>query len=87
MKLLNVSQVCDTCGISRSRLYGLIKAGEFPPGILISKGSRRWPSEAVEGWIREKIANADAAERSLGQARRAASRRAVEARLARRALG
>lgn len=84
-KLLTARDVCDLCRISRSRLYTLVKVGEFPPGVLISRNSRRWTADQVEAWIESKISAADAADKTFGEAARASSRRAVEARRARRA--
>ncbi|TXF13703.1 helix-turn-helix transcriptional regulator [Pelomicrobium methylotrophicum] len=86
-KLLTARDVCDLCRISRSRLYYLVKAGQFPAGVLISRNSRRWTADQVEAWIAAKIAAADVADKTFGESARASSRRAVEARLARRSQG
>ena len=36
--------------LNRTRVYGLIRQGKFPPPIKIGKSSR-WQRSAVDGWI------------------------------------
>lgn len=51
---LPIGQVTVAAGISTSRVYELIKRGEFPPGDLIGKQSRRWKSTDITTWLIEQ---------------------------------
>ncbi len=48
----NIAQtvVIDRVGVSRTTLYEMIKAGEFPQPIRV-RGRVLWPEQAVEDWI------------------------------------
>lgn len=58
-KLLRLSAVEDQTGLSRSVIYRMIKAGEFPAPIQLT-GARAvaWPSSSVDTWIQSRIASA-----------------------------
>lgn len=51
---MTIAQVIAAVGISASRVYELIKLGEFPPGDLIGKQSRRWKSTNIAAWLIEQ---------------------------------
>lgn len=51
---LKVSDVCAAVGFSTSRIYALIKQGDFPPGDLIGAQSRRWKSTDLAAWLNEQ---------------------------------
>lgn len=53
--LLRLPGVCALVGLSKSQIYRLIRAGEFPPGISFGANSVAWPAEHVNAWIAEKI--------------------------------
>ncbi|EAN8120757.1 AlpA family transcriptional regulator [Salmonella enterica] len=53
--LLRLPGVCSLVGLSKSQIYRLIRAGEFPPGISLGANSVAWPAEHVNAWIAEKI--------------------------------
>ncbi|HDS1061376.1 helix-turn-helix transcriptional regulator [Pseudomonas sp. 22373] len=53
--LLRLPGVCALVGLSKSQIYRLIRAGEFPPGISLGANSVAWPAEHVNAWIAEKI--------------------------------
>jgi prophage regulatory protein len=38
-------------GLSRSSLYAMMDAGEFPRPIRIGKRAVAWPQSAVEAWL------------------------------------
>ena len=50
VKLLRAAEVMDRCGIGRTMLYGLIKAGAFPAPVKVGRGSR-WRSDEIDRWI------------------------------------
>jgi prophage regulatory protein len=49
--LLKAQTVQATTGLSRSKLYAMVKAGKFPAPIRLSARCVRWTSESVRGWI------------------------------------
>ena len=53
--LLRLPSVCAQVGLSKSQIYRLIRAGEFPAGISLGVNSVAWPAECVNAWIAEKI--------------------------------
>lgn len=57
-KLLRLNQVLDRVGLSRSTLYALIKAGEFPRQRQLSARSVGWVEAEVNAWIASKIGQA-----------------------------
>lgn len=58
--LLRLPSVCALVGLSKSQIYRLIKAGEFPAAIQLGANSVAWPAERVNAWIAEKINAAQA---------------------------
>lgn len=55
--MLDVKEVSKRTGISRSVLYTLIQAGQFPKAIQLTKKTVRWADSDVEGWLQNKIAS------------------------------
>ncbi|HUE91869.1 AlpA family transcriptional regulator [Pseudomonas sp.] len=53
--LLRLPSVCAMVGLSKSQIYRLIRAGEFPAGISLGANSVAWPAEHVNAWVAEKI--------------------------------
>lgn len=55
-KLLRLKTVENLTGLSRSSIYRMVKAGEFPPPIKLT-GSRSvaWVTEEVDAWIQARI--------------------------------
>jgi len=53
--LLRLPGVCALVGLSKSQIYRLIRAGEFPAGISLGANSVAWPTEQVRAWVAEKI--------------------------------
>jgi prophage regulatory protein len=49
--LLKARTVQAQTGLSRSKLYAMVKAGKFPAPIRLSARCVRWTSESVRGWI------------------------------------
>lgn len=46
-----IAAVKQAVGFSTSRIYDLIRRGEFPPGDLIGAQSRRWKSTDIANWL------------------------------------
>lgn len=53
--LLRLPSVCALVGLSKSQVYRLIRAGEFPSPVRIGANSVAWPAERVNAWVHEKI--------------------------------
>lgn len=53
--LLRLPSVCALVGLSKSQVYRLIRAGEFPAAIQLGANSVAWPTERVQAWIADKI--------------------------------
>ncbi|MEM8142325.1 AlpA family phage regulatory protein [Morganella morganii] len=53
--LLRLPSVCELVGLSKSQIYRMIRAGEFPAGISLGANSVACPAEQVHAWVAEKI--------------------------------
>ncbi|TBU77176.1 helix-turn-helix transcriptional regulator [Phytopseudomonas daroniae] len=53
--LLRLPSVCAQVGLSKSQIYRLIRAGEFPAPVRLGPNSVAWPAEHVSAWVCEKI--------------------------------
>ena len=41
-------------GLSRSTIYALMDAGDFPRPIRIGKRAVAWPQSAIEAWLAQR---------------------------------
>lgn len=57
-RLERIDSVCARTGLSRSSIYRLMKAGEFPSNLPLASRSRCWDAAAVDAWINIRIAAA-----------------------------
>ncbi|XHY18416.1 hypothetical protein SuNHUV7_32290 (plasmid) [Pseudoseohaeicola sp. NH-UV-7] len=48
-------------GLSRSSIYAMMDAGEFPRPIRIGKRAVAWPSTAIEAWLASRPVSKGAA--------------------------
>lgn len=55
LQLLRLSAVLSRVGLSKSQIYRMIKAGDFPAPISIGANSVRWPSHDIDAWITGKL--------------------------------
>lgn len=44
----------DRLGISKSSFYGLVKSGEFPKPVRITKQRVGWRESIVDEWVRNR---------------------------------
>lgn len=58
-KLLRLPAVCEATGLTRSTLYRLVAASRFPRPAKIASNLSVWPSNEVECWIADRIAERD----------------------------
>ncbi len=49
--LLTVAEVARRIRVSRSTLYVMLKAGQFPPAPYRVRGRPLWPATLVDEWI------------------------------------
>lgn len=54
-QMLAIAGVENVVGLKKSKIYQLIKEGEFPSGLKLGTRTRRWPSSQIQGWINKKI--------------------------------
>lgn len=59
MKLLTAKQVLAMIGIGRTTLYAMMREGEFPKPIQITKGRVAWIGSEVEKWVMERAEQRD----------------------------
>jgi prophage regulatory protein len=53
-KLIRLPVVLERVGYSRSRVYDLIKAKEFPKPVKLGKRASAWVEEEVDAWINSR---------------------------------
>ncbi|MDA7855863.1 AlpA family phage regulatory protein [Pseudomonadales bacterium] len=60
-KLIRIKDVCNMTGISRSHVYFLSSAGNFPRSVsLVPNGSSKaWVESEITHWIEQRIADRD----------------------------
>jgi prophage regulatory protein len=57
-RLLRLPEVRVRVGLSRSHIYGLIKAGAFPKPIPLGARAVAWVASEIDGWVAERIKSA-----------------------------
>lgn len=50
-RLLRLAQVKDTVGLGKTRIYELIKSGEFPAPCKPGGSASRWSENEVLSWV------------------------------------
>lgn len=54
--MLRRRQVEARTGLSRSTIYQRIADGEFPASVSLGGRAVGWPSDAIDAWIADRIA-------------------------------
>ena len=49
--LLKLNDVLNLCQLSKSTLYRMIRAGDFPEPVALNKRAVAWKTEEIEAWI------------------------------------
>lgn len=57
-QLLPMKAVSERVGYSESKLYAMIREGEFPSGRKLATGGVRWLDSEIDEWIRRAYAQA-----------------------------
>jgi prophage regulatory protein len=58
-KVMNLNDVLATLGISKSTLYRLIGAGQFPKPFKLGERLNAWRVETIEAWLNAQSANVE----------------------------
>ena len=53
--LLPIRSVQAQTNLGRTKIYDLIRKGEFPAPIKLGARTARWPAAAIDAWIQKKI--------------------------------
>jgi prophage regulatory protein len=56
-RLIRFAEVKHRVGLSRSTVWRLEKANQFPKSIRISSGRRAWLESAIDDWISSKASS------------------------------
>jgi prophage regulatory protein len=56
--ILRLPAIKERSGLSRSSIYQLIKAGQFPAPVALGKRAVGWDSTEIDAWIEERLAEA-----------------------------
>ena len=49
-RLINIKEVCELLGISRSSVHKRLSEGTFPQSVRVGPRTVRWPLDAIEAW-------------------------------------
>ena len=55
MSMLNIKQVCTKCGLSRSTIYRLMNAGDFPKAVKLTAKRIAFRVEDIEHWLATRV--------------------------------
>ena len=60
-RLIRIRTVINITGISKSYIYQLVKAGEFPKPVQLIKGGKAvaWIESEIQEWVESRIADRD----------------------------
>ena len=59
LQVLRLNEVRRLTGLSRSHVYRLEAAGDFPRRIKLSTRASAWIASEIEGWLAGRIATRD----------------------------
>lgn len=57
MHILRLPEVSHATGLSRSTIYRLVQAGNFPPSLKLTARTIGWYSTDIENWIATRAAS------------------------------
>lgn len=56
MRILRLPEVSQATGLSRSTIFRLVRAGNFPPSVKLTARTIGWYSTDIETWIAARAA-------------------------------
>ena len=60
LSLLRLPQVIERVGMRRTAIYDGVSRGTFPRPIKLGRRCVAWPSDVIDAWVRERIAESRA---------------------------
>jgi len=54
LKILRLPDLCDKVGLKSSAIYEMVKAGEFPAPVKLTKRSSGWIESEANEWLLKK---------------------------------
>lgn len=55
-RLIRIGEVCNTVGLSRSKVRLMVREGEFPKHIQLTATTVAWDFDQVQAWIQQRLA-------------------------------
>ena len=49
--MLRPSEVMERTGLSRTTLWRRVRAGTFPPALVLGENAIGWKASAIEAWL------------------------------------
>lgn len=56
IRIYRIKDVCGLTGLKPSTIYKLIRENSFPKGIHLTARSTGWTSDAIDAWLKSRIA-------------------------------
>ena len=56
MRIYRIKEVCEITGLRPSSIYKQIRLNLFPPGVKLTARSTGWSSDAIDTWLKSRIA-------------------------------
>lgn len=53
-RFIKIEEVVNIVGLSQSRVYAMVKCGDFPKPVKLGKASR-WPLSTIRHWMTARI--------------------------------
>jgi prophage regulatory protein len=50
-KILRLPEVCDAVGVRRSAIYSMLRHGEFPAPLRVSRQCIGWRESTIREWL------------------------------------
>lgn len=63
-RIIRLAEVKHRTGLSRSTIYALLKAGQFPSQIPLGARSVGWSETAISAWVAARLLLADSQPRT-----------------------
>ncbi|WP_425973108.1 helix-turn-helix transcriptional regulator [Aeromonas caviae] len=56
LQLIKIGEVIRRTGVSRARVYQLVKTGAFPRQVTLGPRSVAWAAHEIDDWIQGRLA-------------------------------
>lgn len=58
-RLIRITEVEDTVGLTKGAIYGRIRRGEFPSPVRVGDRAVRWLESEIQSWIADRVREAE----------------------------